>query len=223
MRLYRIESGGSRENDPWRAREAIPESGDPGGPAGAEHGRLWIAGANPLDAPTPEASAGEVFICRAGWFGEGDPSGPASGSDELPDPRLWTGEGWRRLGEAVERFGAGADLLWFRTGVGTVLGDPHVATRFAEEHPGVGLVADLLAMMTPAMLPDAEEHFERMAWKLGRSGALRGYFLAWDAEPEEAVVRSLGRAIGAHATPETRVILGASAAESAVLRGALGG
>lgn len=222
MRLYRIQSGGSSKNDPWRAHPAIPESGEAGGPGGDDAERIWISAGNPLDAePVESSSAGEVFICRAGWFGDKEPGGPAGGSDELFDPRLWTGEGWRRLGEAVDRIGA--DRLWLRTGVGTVLGDPHVATRFAEEHPGVGLVADLLAMLTPGMVPAAEEHFERMAWKLGRSGALCGYLIAWGQEPEEAVVRALGRAIGAHATPETRVILGASAAGSAVLRAALGG
>ncbi len=79
----------------------------------------------------------------------------------------WSGAGWRRFDEAVQRLldaGGPTPVLW--PGPGSVLSDAVSTLSFARRCPGVRLLIDPVAWITPAMLPDAADHLARFGQAL---------------------------------------------------------
>lgn len=84
----------------------------------------------------------------------------------------WSSAGWERFESLVTDVSAALRaarpttqlLLW--PGPGSVLSDGVSTLSFARKHPGIGLIAEPAAWITPAMLRDAEDHLRRFAQAL---------------------------------------------------------
>ncbi|RMH29925.1 MAG: hypothetical protein D6692_03480 [Planctomycetota bacterium] len=84
----------------------------------------------------------------------------------------WSNAAWERFESLVTDASAALRaarptaqlLLW--PGPGSVLSDGVSTLSFARKHPGIGLIIEPAAWITPAMLRDAEDHLRRFAHAL---------------------------------------------------------
>jgi len=121
--------------------------------------------ANPLAAaprPSPEPLAPRLATW-SGWLIDSD--GQAS-------IQTWTGQGWEALRSACDQLEPELDergmSVLFRPHAAHVLSDPRSCLTFLQqrESRAFALLLDPVSLLTPEMLPDAEDHLDRIAQTL---------------------------------------------------------
>ncbi len=110
----------------------------------------------------------------------------------------WSNAGWNRFESLV--IGASTELraarpsarLLIWPGPGSVLSDGVSTLSFARKHPGIGLIIEPGAWITPAMQRDAEDHLRRFAQALALCESLEAVVVTpvhgLDAEACEALL-----------------------------------
>ncbi|MFI4897013.1 MAG: hypothetical protein ACIARR_04225 [Phycisphaerales bacterium JB059] len=182
------EPGASLSCDAWSApgRAGVILDLDSGEPF-AE----WRAD-NPIDAP-PVPSPQPAAPRLAPW------SGWIIGDDDRPSPHTWTPEGWkaldRWLDDTLPRLDASGHALLLRPDAGHILSDARSCLSILQQRqtPNLRLLLDPVAMLTPDMLPDAEDHLRRFLDALLHHPATAAVILT-DATPERD--RLTPRALG---------------------------
>lgn len=154
-------------------------------------GRLTTANpAGDLEAPAP----GERLIAWAGWLDD-EKADPALGRFE-PDFKVWTAEGWNALrvglAQVAPSLEAAGATLCLRPHAGCVLSDPQSCLNFLrdDQPPGVELLLDPVAMLTPDMLEHAEDHLARAFEAVGDQRLVVGCVLAAPRLDEGRVVHA---------------------------------
>lgn len=141
----------------------------------------WRA-ANPIDAPpvpTPHPAAPRL----ATW------SGWLSDDDARPSHRTWTPEGWnamdRWLDETLPRLDEAGHTLLLRPDASHILSDARSCLTILQQRqsPGLRLLLDPVAMLTPDMLTDADDHLRRLLDTLLHHPATAAVVLT-DAAPD---------------------------------------
>ncbi|MDX2114616.1 MAG: hypothetical protein SFZ24_03210 [Planctomycetota bacterium] len=154
---------------------------------------LFQQGAPALAAAAPPAAPAIIV-----WSGT-----PADSLFER-SPLAWTSDAWQRLAslsaEAAAACAAAGRTLVLRPHTAHVLSDVQRCVRWLNESArpaGAGLVLDPLSLLTPDMLPAAEDHLRRIFETLaGEARAL------WLAEiPQSPALRDLLTAAAARWTP----------------------
>ena len=128
-----------------------------------EAGHTWaaVSHVNPLDVGFPVAGPQRI-VAWTGWYG--DESEPAAGLFPR-DFRTWTPRAWEALRSRIEaaaesRPSTGELLL--RPHSRHVISDPQACVMLLKDLPqGVGILLDPVSMLTPDMLPAAEDHIAR--------------------------------------------------------------
>jgi hypothetical protein len=138
------------------------------------HGAPWgvVLGGNLLAGTTgaPSGPGGARAVVRSGWLGEEPTAG------EIPDVRMWMGEGWAALDGACDRFAAVVGergmtpCLWPRAG--DMLSDAQGCLTFLRRRESAGrarleLLLDPCGLLTASMFRRAEEHLARVFEALG--------------------------------------------------------
>ena len=165
--------------DSWADRAVVPLEG-PGRDRGvwatiADRVNL-LAGAVPA---LPEPPCPERIIAWSGWL----PADATPAAGIFPrDFRTWTSEGWEAFEKVIERLSptlvARAMTICLRPHARHVLSDAQSCRNFMERAPeGIGLLVDPASMLTPEMLPDAEDHLGRIFDALGDHPRTAGVIL----------------------------------------------
>jgi len=168
MRLMAIrhggtDSAGTAPPGPWRQRIVTAVEGpNRGAPVAAIASTFNLLAGGVPALPT---SGPDLLACLSGWLPpdrEVDPDGAIPSSFVT-----WSKAGWDALAEVFGWLAPQASKAGKRIGImphaRTVVSDPQACMTFlrAIEDPSVGLVIDPVAMLTPEMLPDAEDHLLR--------------------------------------------------------------
>lgn len=118
---------------------------------------------NPARDRIDPAPAGTSAVW-AGWLA--DDANPAKGRFPL-DFRLWTRTAWEALAAGLAAIAPALEArratLWLRPAAGCILADPQACLTFLRSRPSpaIGLLLDPVAMLTPDMLGDLDDHLVR--------------------------------------------------------------
>lgn len=149
---------------PWTERVIVSIDGQSQRVLAAAPPLNVLAGAVP---PLPRGDLPAHLVLHSGWLPE---DSPANQEIYPEDPRIWMGEGRRRLDEVLAwlapEVSPRGSRIALRTHARQVLGDPHACAAFLNDHPEIDLALDPVSMLTADMLVCADDHLGRIADQL---------------------------------------------------------